>query len=64
MQKFQKDNYTLIKIHRLIVLFHIIRKAFELILARKISTIIEINYLLINAYCGGRNNMIQIEFLT
>lgn len=56
MQKPQKNNYTLVKAYHPIVLLDTIRKTFGSILARKISAIIKIYYLLLGTHLSERRN--------
>lgn len=57
MQKPHKDNYTLVKAYRSIVLLDTIGKTFELILTKKISAISKIYYLLSNTHFKERKNI-------
>lgn len=56
MQKPYKNNYTLVKAYRPILLLDTIGKTFESILARRISAITEIHHLLPNTHFSGRRN--------
>lgn len=58
MQKLYKNNYMLVKVYWLIIIFDTIRKTFESILAKKISTIIKIHQFLFNTYFGKRKNIL------
>ncbi len=56
IQKPHKDDYTLVKSYRPIVLLDTIRKILELILAKRISAVAEIHHLLPKTNFGGRRN--------